>query len=117
GGAGLRWVLVSASRIFSGSVEPARLSASAKARKLCMLRALVSSRSRPVLALYISLILEVVLPGLPMSQALRFIAPWATSATAGRKEGAVKTGSSPITNRGEKSRFFIVLLLRIETPV
>src|SRR5262249_58769212 len=113
GGSGLRSVFASASRIFSGSVEPARLSASARAKKLCMLRALVSSRSRPVLALYISLILEVVLPGLPISQALRFIAPWATSATAGMNEGSEKPVSSPITHGGREARVFLLLLQTI----
>ena len=40
------------------------------------------------------------MPGLPMSQALRFIAPCAISNTAGMKDGSEKPLSSPITIGG-----------------
>ena len=94
------WTSSIAAWIFAGSVEPARLIASAMASAACMLRPEVSSRSRPVLALYISLILNVVEPGLPMSQALRFISPCPMSAIAGTKDGSEKPESSPSTIGG-----------------
>ena len=84
----------------SGLGEPARLMASARTRKPCMLRPLVSSRSRPVVALYISLIRCVALPGLPMDQALRLMAPWAIIPTLLTNEGSENPESSPITILG-----------------
>ena len=52
------------------------------------------------MALYMSLILDVVVPGLPMSQALRFISPCPISAIAGTKDGSEKPELSPSTIGG-----------------
>ncbi len=71
----------------SGSVEPARFSASASVSMACRLRALVSSRSRPVLRLVH--LVDLVGRG---AEACRYPAraavhdPCAMSATAGMKE-------------------------------
>src|ERR1700751_5193786 len=57
-----------------------------------------------------SLILYVVEPGLPMSQALRFIRPRPISLIAGTKDGSENPLSSPSTIGGRKSIFLIVLM-------
>src|SRR3979409_2752217 len=99
-GLGLRAVAFSAAWILSGSVEPARSIASQRTKKPCIMRAAVSSRSSPLLFLYISLIRKVGDPGGPMLNEDRLKTPCASLPTALINDGSEKPALSAIISGG-----------------
>src|SRR6185312_14669135 len=81
---------------FAGSVDPARLIASASTTKACADRPLTSPMSLPVLTLYTALTPAERLPGGPRLHTLRLTRPCAIAPTAGRNDGSEKPAESPM---------------------